>query len=91
MSRIVAAQAVRYTNEELVGLLTQHGVPAAPVNDVAGAVHDDATQATGMLRLVDHPNVAAYYDVPPPIRWDGERSQARRVPPSPGQHQDEVL
>jgi crotonobetainyl-CoA:carnitine CoA-transferase CaiB-like acyl-CoA transferase len=49
------------------------------------------TEASGMLPTVKHPRLPDYRAVALPIKWDGERPPAARVPPLLGEHSAEVL
>jgi crotonobetainyl-CoA:carnitine CoA-transferase CaiB-like acyl-CoA transferase len=40
---------------------------------------------------VDHPEIAGYRDVSLPVRLDGERLRAGRMPPAAGEHTVELL
>ncbi|HEX4213740.1 MAG TPA: CoA transferase [Candidatus Dormibacteraeota bacterium] len=70
--------------------MREHGVPAGPINDVAGAFADDVTVARGSRIKVDHP-VGEIDQVVAPWRLDGQPAPIRRPPPLLGQHTEEVL
>lgn len=91
LAEIVAAGTRQHRAEELLALLRQHRVPAAPIHTVASALEDPQTAATGMLRSCAHPAVEGYVDVPMPILWDGQRAPLRRLPPDAGEHQGELF
>jgi crotonobetainyl-CoA:carnitine CoA-transferase CaiB-like acyl-CoA transferase len=71
--------------------LQQAGVPAARVSTLDQVAAEPQTEASGMLPAVKHPRVPDYRTVALPIRWDGERPAATRVPPLLGEHSAEVL
>jgi crotonobetainyl-CoA:carnitine CoA-transferase CaiB-like acyl-CoA transferase len=78
--------------DELVELLTAHGVPAAPVlapRDIAGI---SQLRARGFFEAVDHP-VIGTHDLPGlPFRLsDADAGWLRAPPPTLGQHNQEVL
>ncbi len=71
--------------------LTEAGVPAAPVADVADVVHAPQTEALGMLQPLDHPSIPDLRLTALPLSFDGERSLHRSAPPAVGEHTTEVL
>ena len=73
---------------ELLTRLRQHGVPCAPIQDVAALGTDPQIAASGMLRDA-HPGEAL--DVASPVRWNGARSEVRAAPPGAGANTAEVL
>ena len=78
---ILAAETGRYSTRELLKLLGEHAVPAAPIQDMAAVTTDPQVAASGMLPCVDHPQIPNYQDVAIPVRWDGERPRTRTAPP----------
>jgi crotonobetainyl-CoA:carnitine CoA-transferase CaiB-like acyl-CoA transferase len=79
------------TAEELLGRLQRAGVPAARVSTMDQVATEPQTEASGMLPTVKHPRLPDYRAVALPIKWDGERPAAARVPPLLGEHSAEVL
>ncbi|HWC39668.1 MAG TPA: CoA transferase, partial [Acidimicrobiales bacterium] len=82
----------RRDRDELVELLADHGVPAAPVLAPRDIAFNAQMRARGFFEAVDHP-VVGTHDLPGlPFRL-GERSNGwlRSPPPTLGQHNDEVL
>lgn len=77
--------------DALLAILRRHKVPAAPIHTVASALADPQTEATGMLRRLDHPAIEDYVNVTLPFRWDGRRPALRRHPPEVGEHQGELF
>ncbi len=91
LARTVAERTREHTVRDLLKLLSDHRVPAAPIQTVASALEDPQTAATGMIQPCDHPRAEGYVDVPMPVRWDGRRPALRRVPPDIGEHQGELF
>ena len=87
----VSERTREHTVRDLLKLLSDHRVPAAPIHTVASALEDPQTAATGMIQPCDHPRADGYVDVPMPVRWDGRRPALRRVPPDIGEHQGELF
>jgi crotonobetainyl-CoA:carnitine CoA-transferase CaiB-like acyl-CoA transferase len=77
--------------EELLGRLQRAGVPSARVSTMDQVATEPQTEASGMLPTVKHPRLPDYRAVALPIKWDGERPPATRVPPLLGEHSAEVL
>ncbi|MDE2751068.1 MAG: CoA transferase, partial [Gemmatimonadota bacterium] len=91
LARLVAERTRRHSVSALLRLLRDHRVPAAPIHDVASALADPQTAATGMVQRHEDPELGDYVDIPMPIRWDGRRAALRRFPPLPGEHQGELF
>ena len=101
LAEAIAARTRQFSGDDLLALLREHGVPAAPIHSVASAARDPQAVASGMLRRADHPRaghpradhprIDGYVDVPTPLRWNGRRAALRRFPPALGEHQREVL
>ncbi|MGI9625485.1 MAG: CaiB/BaiF CoA transferase family protein [Longimicrobiales bacterium] len=89
--KLLSEKTSGHSVSELLGLLMQHAVPAAPIHTVADAATDPQTVASGMLRKTPHPEADDYVDVAMPIRWNGLRPVAHRHPPRVGEHQDEIF
>jgi formyl-CoA transferase/CoA:oxalate CoA-transferase len=79
------------TADELLGRLQRAGVPSARVSTMDQVATEPQTEASGMLAAVKHPRLPDYRPVALPIKWDGERPPATRVPPLLGEHSAEVL
>jgi crotonobetainyl-CoA:carnitine CoA-transferase CaiB-like acyl-CoA transferase len=79
------------TAVEVLDRLQRAGVPSARVSTMDQIAAEPQTEASGMLPAVKHPRLADYRAVALPIKWDGERPPASRVPPLLGEHSAEVL
>ena len=79
------------TADELLARLQRAGVPSARVSTMDQVATEPQTEASGMLPTVKHPRLPDYRAVALPIKWDGERPPAARVPPLLGEHSAEVL
>jgi len=71
--------------------LTEAGVPAAPVADVADVVHAPQTEALGILQPLDHRSIPDLRLMALPLSFDGERALHRSAPPVVGEHTADVL
>ena len=72
-------------------LLSDAGVPAAAVADVADVVHAPQTEALGILQPVPHPTIPELRLTALPVSFDGERALHRSAPPAVGEHTSEIL
>ncbi len=90
LAAIVAGRTRQHSVDSLLRCLSEQRVPAAPIHNVASALEDPQTDASGMLVRYDHDR-GEYVDVPMPVRWDGRRAELRRFPPQPGEHQGELF
>lgn len=62
------------------------GIPAGPINSIAGALADPQATHRAMLREMDGLRL-----VGSPVRLDGDRMDSDRPPPRLGQHTAEIL
>lgn len=91
LAETIGERTRRHSVAELLRLLSDHRVPAAPIHDVPAALADPQTAATGMVQRYANPDLGDYVDIPMPVRWDGRRAAMRRFPPVEGEHQGEVF
>ncbi|MGB8652319.1 MAG: CoA transferase [Mycobacteriales bacterium] len=78
------------TAREWAGVLAQHGVPCAPVQDLGQLPSDPQLVANGQLQTVPHPRGPVTV-VGSPFRLDGRRPRVHDAPPLLGQHTSHVL
>ncbi len=71
--------------------LTEAGVPAAPVADVADVVGAEQTRALGMLQPLAHPAIPDLRLAALPLSVNDERAEHRLPPPRLGEHTAEIL
>jgi formyl-CoA transferase/CoA:oxalate CoA-transferase len=76
---------------EVVDLMRAAGVPAAPILTMDRVMDEAQTVASGMLVSAPHPRLHDYRSVALPIAWEGRRPDVRRVPPTLGEHDADVL
>jgi crotonobetainyl-CoA:carnitine CoA-transferase CaiB-like acyl-CoA transferase len=83
---LLQARIATETTADLLARLRDAGVPASPVNDLAGVAEDTQLRATGILQ-----ELAGRELVSPPFSADGERIRYRSESPLLGQHSREIL
>jgi len=87
---ILEAEFARQSSAHWIERLNTRGVPCGPVNSLAEVFVDEHFQSTDMRQSHDHPRAGSVPLLASPIFVDGERLPIRRVPPTLGQHNDEV-
>jgi crotonobetainyl-CoA:carnitine CoA-transferase CaiB-like acyl-CoA transferase len=81
-----------HDRDEVVELLADHGVPAAPVLAPREIAHNPQMRARGFFETIDHPVVGTHALPGLPFRLSDRRAGWLRLPPPTlGQHNDEVL
>jgi crotonobetainyl-CoA:carnitine CoA-transferase CaiB-like acyl-CoA transferase len=80
----------RRTVAEWIDLLGAHGVPCAPVNDIARALSDPQAAARGAVVEYEHPALGPVRTVDSALRLDGPREPLERAP-FLGEHSSQVL
>ena len=87
----LAARTRTWKQADLVGALRAAGVPSAPILTVDRVVAEPQTLESGMLVAAPHPRLPDYQSVGLPVLWNDRRPEVQRVPPTLGEHTDEVL
>jgi crotonobetainyl-CoA:carnitine CoA-transferase CaiB-like acyl-CoA transferase len=88
---IVSARLAERTSAEWQELLTEAGVPVAPVADVADIVASPQTEALRMLQPLEHETIRDLRLPALPLAFDRERASFRSAPPAVGEHTAEIL
>lgn len=78
------------SSDEWISLCRQHGIPVAPVADLAEIV-EDPTKHRGVLKDVEHPVVGTYREIKQPIVFDGSGQREHAPAPLKSEHTEEVL
>jgi crotonobetainyl-CoA:carnitine CoA-transferase CaiB-like acyl-CoA transferase len=81
----------KLTRGELITRLDALEVPVGPVNDVAEILADPHVAARGLVGQFDYPGVGAFKAVGLPYKFAGFDDPQVGVPPTLGQHTDEIL
>jgi crotonobetainyl-CoA:carnitine CoA-transferase CaiB-like acyl-CoA transferase len=85
LAGLIQARVAERSSAELLTLLADAGVPAAPVQDVGEVATHEQTAALGLIQDVPEPTVAL------PLSFDRERVAHRAPPPLLGEHTAEIL
>jgi formyl-CoA transferase len=74
-----------------ISLCETIGLPAAPINDIAGVFEHPQVQARGMVQHLPHPTAGSVPLLASPLRLVTSPAPARLPPPLLGQHTQEIL
>jgi len=77
--------------DEWLTSFSRHRVPAAPVNDIAHALHDPQIRARQMVVRVAHPQSGSVEMPGNPVKLSDTSDQTYSPPPLLGQQTDEIL
>ena len=80
LSKLIEEVTRKVTTAELEALLKRHGVPAAPVRDVARALADPQVEALKMVQSLRSAPIPGFKSVGMPFTIDGLRPPLRSVP-----------
>jgi crotonobetainyl-CoA:carnitine CoA-transferase CaiB-like acyl-CoA transferase len=80
LSRLIAEVTRSMSTAELEALLKRHGVPGAPVKDVAKALEDPQIDALAMIQTLSNAPIPGFKSVGMPFTIDGIRPPLRMVP-----------
>jgi CoA:oxalate CoA-transferase len=88
---IIQAWTSKRPKAEVVSLLANAGVPAAPVNNVAEMVADPQVQAREMFVEMDHPIYGRLKTTGSPLKMSETPGRVRSLAPMPGEHNEEIF
>ena len=80
-----------FGQEALLDHFRQHGIWCAPVNDYDAVMCDKVVEHLQPVMTVDHPSAGPVKLLKHPIRYAKTPATVRRMPPSLGEHCEEVL
>jgi crotonobetainyl-CoA:carnitine CoA-transferase CaiB-like acyl-CoA transferase len=68
------------------------GIPAGPINDIAGALNEPQVRHCGLVETLVHPHIGPLQMVGHPVRVEGVRTGCQHLPPPQlGEHTDRIL
>ena len=82
---LVAAWTASLSRDDVFAAARQHGVPAAPVRELAEVLEDPHMHGRGMLAWIDHPELGRIVVPNSPLRFHGAPSPAHDIAPSQGE------
>ena len=88
---LVGEAAATKTTQEWLDVLKPLSIPVVKTNRLDDLETDPHLQAVGLFECYTHPEVGAYKQLRPPVRFSKSPSNIRRHPPRLGQHTDEIL
>ena len=88
---IVQAVMITRSCDEWMRVLSEAGIPCAPINTFADVAAHPHTLASGMVMEYEHPALGRLKTVAQPILFDGQRNVPSRPPPSHGEHTRAIL
>jgi len=79
------------TRDEWIALLTELGVPCAPINTLSETLEHPHTTARGIVLEYEHPTLGPLKTVAQPIQFEGVTRAIKSPPPMLGEHSRAVL
>ena len=79
------------TRDAWVAMLTELGVPCAPINSLQDVLDHPHTAARGLVLEFPHPVLGAMKTIAQPIVFEGEQRSAGIPPPMHGEHSGAIL
>jgi CoA:oxalate CoA-transferase len=90
MDELVGSWTRGRSTEAAIETLLAHGVPCAPVRDLAAVTTDPHLRERGMLRELDHPEVGRVTLPHSPLRFDGESGPELEPSPALGEDNEAI-
>ncbi|KAJ3948471.1 uncharacterized protein N0V96_002724 [Colletotrichum fioriniae] len=88
---LIEQVTVTKTTAEWLRVFEGKGMPYAAVNDVQGTLEHEHTKARNMVVEMEHEECGPIRMVNTPVKYSESEPSVRSVPPTLGQHTDEVL
>ena len=88
---LLAEEISRHTTAEWLKRFAAADLPRGPVNDVEDLLKDKHLEATGFFRRFEHPTEGRIVQAGIAVQYSGTPPSIRSLPPTLGQHTDEVL
>ncbi len=79
------------TTDEWIAVLKPMNIPVQKLNRLDDLENDPHLSAVGLFEQYEHPEIGAYKQLRPPVKFSKTPSNIRRHPPRLGEHTDEVL
>ncbi len=88
---ILSEAFLKKTTSEWLKILTDLGIPCAPVNRIDDAEKDPQVIHRGMIKKIKHPRIGEVKLIDSPIKFRGSECGIKGVAPALGEHTDEIL
>ena len=88
---LVEAWTRELTRDEVFTAARRHGVPAAPVRELAEVIEDPHMHERGMLAWIDHPDLGRIVVPSSPLRFHGAPPPPPGASPAQGEHNHEIF
>ncbi|EEY20267.1 formyl-coenzyme A transferase [Verticillium alfalfae VaMs.102] len=91
LEALIEGISMTKTTEEWLQVFEGKGMPYAAVNDVQATMEHEHTKARNMVVEMDHEHCGTIKMVNTPVKYSESEPRIRSVPPTLGQHTEEVL
>ena len=91
VAAIIQSWTSRQGKSDLVRSLSEAGVPAAAVNNIAETIADPQVQARNMFIDYDHPTYGPLRVTGTPLKLSETPGRIESLAPAPGEHNDEIF
>jgi CoA:oxalate CoA-transferase len=92
LAEIIGQWAADHAVNDVVSMLEQDGIPAAPINNLENIVHDPhIAVAREMIQTIVHPIAGEVHVTGNPIKMSETNPQIRKSAPLLGEHTDEII
>ena len=91
LEKLIEAVTGKHTRAHWLERCEAAGIPAGPIYNVAEALADPQAQARGMTQEYAHPKAGKLKTLGNPVKMSRTPAAFTRVPPSLGEHAEEIL
>lgn len=91
MDKIVASAVIKYDLDEVLRMMDEAGVPAAPVNTIDRVLGEPQVKHLQMVQQVEHSRLGTIQVIGVPITASGMIPSVRRAAPTYSEHTVEIL
>lgn len=91
LDEVIGAWSMQHTTEEAFRILSNRGIPAAPINDIPHIVSDPQMKSRDMIVHVHHEKIDDLPLIGTPLKLSDTPAEIRTAPPVIGQHNQRIL
>lgn len=91
LDEAINAWSKQHTTEEAFQIISDKGIPAAPINDIPHVVSDPQMQSRDMIVHVHHKTIDDLPLIGTPLKLSDTPAEIRSAPPVIGQHNRQIL